>query len=98
MNILPNYRQRKYAYRLLTLPHGHPTKEILPITLRAGDDSTQPGKLQENDEIWASGQKVRTYVLRLAQQAPIRSSIDLVDGVEPVVHQKSFEFPGEIII
>lgn len=88
VDILLNYRQRKYAYRLLSLPDGHPTKEILPITLRAGDGGTQPGELPENYEIWFSGQKVRTYGQRLAQQVSIGSSIDLAEGVEPVIHQK----------
>ncbi len=92
------YRQRKYAYRLLTLPDGHPTKDILPITLRVGDGSTQPGEIPENDEIWSSNQKVKTYGERLAQQVSIGFSIDLAEGVEPVIHQKSAKFPGKIII
>lgn len=39
------YRQRKYAYRLLTLPDGHPTKDILPVSLRSGDGSAQPWRI-----------------------------------------------------
>lgn len=46
-----DYRQRKYTYRLLTLPDRHSTKEILPITLRIGDESAQSGELPEDDGI-----------------------------------------------
>lgn len=37
-----DYRQKLYAYRLLSLPDQHPTKEILPISLREGDGAFQP--------------------------------------------------------
>lgn len=40
--ILLDYRQRKYAYQLLTLPDKNPTKSVLPITLRLGDGNAQP--------------------------------------------------------
>ena len=59
--IMLDYRQRRYAYRLLTLPDGHPAKDILPVSLRIGDGSAQPGELPENDEIWSLNQRVRTY-------------------------------------
>ncbi len=96
--IMLDYRQRKYAYRLLILSDGHPTKDILLITLRVGNGNTQPGELPEKNEIWSLSQKVKTYGQRLAQQVSIGFSIDLAEGVEPVIHQKSAEFPGEIII
>ena len=35
-------RQKRYCSRLLSLPDGHPTKEILPVTMRKGDRDTQP--------------------------------------------------------
>ena len=35
-SILLDYRQRLYTHRLLSLPDSHPTKEILPISLREG--------------------------------------------------------------
>ena len=59
--IMLDYRQRRYAHHLLTLPDGHPTKDILPVSLRLGDGSVQPGELPENDEIWYLNQKVRTF-------------------------------------
>ena len=45
---LLNHHQRSYAYRLLSLPDQHPAKEILPVSLRVGDESFQPGKLPDN--------------------------------------------------
>ena len=53
--IMLDYRQRRYAYRLLTLSDGCPTKDILPISLKMGDGSAQPGELPEKDEIWSYG-------------------------------------------
>lgn len=49
--IMLDYCQCKYVYRLLTLSDRHPTKDILSVSLRNRDSSTQPGKLQENNEI-----------------------------------------------
>lgn len=96
--IMLDYRQRRYAHRLLTLPDGHPTKDILPVSLRLGDGSVQPGELPENDEIWSLNQKVRTFGQQLAQQVSVDFSIDLAEGVEPVIQFKPAEFSGRIII
>lgn len=96
--ILLDYRQRKYAYRLLTLPDGNLTKSVLPITLRSGDGNAQPGEQPENDGIWAQQQKARNYGQHLAQQVSIGFCIDPAYEVEPVVYQKLTEFPGKIII
>lgn len=51
-SILLDYRQRRYTHRLLSLPDSHPTKEILPISLREGDKGFQPGEVPENTLIW----------------------------------------------
>lgn len=63
-----DYRQQKYALRLLTLPDGHLAKDILPITLRIGDGNAQPGDQPVGDAIWASHQKVKNYGQHLARQ------------------------------
>ena len=76
----------------------HPAKDILPVSLRNGDGSTQPGELPENDEIWSLNQRVRTYGQHLARQVCVGFSIDLAEGVEPVIHLKPVEFLGKIII
>jgi len=93
-----DYRQRRYGYHLLTFPDGHPTKDILPVSLKIEDGSTQPEELPENDEIWSTSQRVRTYGQHLARQVSVGFSIDLAEGVEPVVHLKPMEFLGKIVI
>lgn len=55
-HIILDFRQRKYAYRLLSLPDSISTKGILPITLRIGDDHAQPKDQPEGDGIWATHQ------------------------------------------
>ena len=45
---LLDYRQRLYAYQLLSLLDEHPAKQILPISLRIEDGSFQPGELPDN--------------------------------------------------
>ncbi len=69
--ILLDYRQRKYAYRLLTLADENPTNSVLPITLRLGDGNAQPGEQLEDDGIWPQNQKVWDYGQHLAQQVSI---------------------------
>ena len=47
-SILLDYRQKIYTHRLLSLTDLHPTKEILPISLRKGDGSLQPGETRKH--------------------------------------------------
>lgn len=74
------------------------TKDIIPITLRVSDRSTQFGEIPENGRIWSLSQKVKTYGQRLAQQVSIGFSIDLAEGVKPVIYQKSAKFSRKIKI
>lgn len=46
--LLLDARQKSSAYRLLTLPDYHPTKRILPISLREGDENSQRGEQPED--------------------------------------------------
>ena len=93
-----DYRQRKYAHRLLTLPDSHPTKDILLITLRVGDGNAQPEEQPEGDGIWSTNQKVKNYGQHLARQVSTRFCIYPAEGVEPVMNLKYEEFPGRIIV
>ncbi len=70
-HILLDFRQHKYAYRLLSLPDSIPTKDILPITLRRGDGHTQPEDQPEHDSAWAGNGPIATYSQRLARQVSI---------------------------
>jgi hypothetical protein len=53
--VLLDRRQRRYACGLLSLPQGHPTKDILPLTMISGDGSAQPGEQPAGDIEWAEG-------------------------------------------
>ncbi len=82
--IFVDFWQRKYAYRLLSLPESIPTKAILPINLQIGDGNAQPKDQPEDDGIWATHQKVKNYGQHLARQVSVGFCIDPADGVEPV--------------
>ena len=95
---LLNYRQRQYAYRLLSLPDQHLAKNILPISLKKGDASYQPGELPENTLMWTENARPTLYGHWLAWQISIGHSIDPADGVEPVEDMEVHRFTGEIVI
>lgn len=50
-HVILDFRQQKYAHRILTLPDSILTKEILPITLRIGDGNAQPNEQPEKNAI-----------------------------------------------
>ena len=60
-SILLNYRQRRYTHRLLCLPDLHPSKEILSISLREGDNGLQPGEGPENTLLWTENARLALY-------------------------------------
>ncbi len=97
-HVLLDFRQRKYAHRILSLPDSIPTKDILPITLRTGDGTAQPEDLSESDSIWLTAQRIKTYGQHLAQQVSVGFSIDPTEGVEPISAMPAQVFPGKIFI
>ncbi len=97
-HILLDFRQRKYAYHLLSLLDSIPTKDILPITLRIGDGHTQPEDQPEHDSAWAGNEPIATYSQRLAWQVSIGFTIDTAKRTEPVWAAPHSVFPGELII
>lgn len=97
-HILLDFRQRKYAHRILSLPDSIPTKDILPITLRKGDGTAQPGDLFESDSIWLTAQRIKTYGQQLVEQVSVGFSIDLAEGVEPISAMLAQVFPGKILM
>ena len=96
-HILLDFRQRKYACRLLSLPDSIPTKDILPITLRVGDGNARPESQPEQDSLWASSQHIITYGHRLARQVSVRFSIDPAEGTEQILAMSSSIFLGKLI-
>lgn len=98
-NILLDSRQKKYAYRLLTLPDEHPAKNTLPISMREGNGSLQPGEQPDNTLMWIENTKPPLSGHRLAPQLALDNSIDPAGGIEPVENSGSATpFPGEIIV
>ena len=83
-SIVLDSRQRLYAYRLLSLPDEHPTKKILPISLKVGDGTLQPEELPQNNLMWTQNTRPTLYGQWLAWQITVDHSIDPADGVEPV--------------
>ena len=58
----------------------------------------QPEDLPEDDGIWASHQKIKTYGQHLARQVSVQFCIDPADGVEPVVNLRDEKFVGKFSI
>ncbi len=96
-SILLDYRQRAYTCRLLVLSELHSAKEILPISLRKGDQDFQPGELPENTLLWTQNSRPALYGQWLAWQITLDHSIDPADGVEPVQKMISEELKADII-
>ena len=98
-SILLDYRQRIYTCRLLRLPEIHPAKNILPISLRNGDQGFQLGELPENTLLWTENSRPTLYGQWLAWQLTIDHSIDPAEGVEPVENMMSDKlFKADVII
>ena len=75
--VLLDHRQRMYAYRLLTLPSDHLTKNILPISFRNGDADTIQAEDQPEDTLaWAGSERPTSIGQWLARQVSITQAID----------------------
>ena len=94
-----DYRQRLYAHRLLSLPDRHPAKDILPASLREGDEGLQPGEPPKDSLMWTQNARPTSYGQWLAWQVTFDHSVDPASGVEPVeVIKTGTCFEGKIII
>ena len=96
--VLLDTRQKRYCSRLLSLPDGHLTKEILLVTMRKGDRDTQPDNQPLEDIEQAKGRGPQSLGSHLARQLAVDNSINPAEGVEPVVESRPTDFPGEIYI
>ncbi|KAL1978972.1 hypothetical protein VTN96DRAFT_7858 [Rasamsonia emersonii] len=91
-------RQLGYIIRLLGLPGDHPAKQILPVTLREGDQHAQPGEQPLGDRAWAEVGKRGPWSLgqhlarRLAETLPVDPS----EGFEETMWTPAGPFPGQI--
>ena len=83
--ILLDYRQKMYAYRLLTLPDDHHTKKILPISFRNGDADTIRAENQPEDTLtWAGSERPTSLGQWFARQVSVTQAVDPAYGVESI--------------
>ena len=95
---LLDFRQRKDAHRILSLPDSIPTKEILPITLCIGDGNAKPNEQPEKDAIWASNEPITAYGQHLARQISVKGCIDPAKRTEPILASSRLIFPVKLIV
>jgi ribonuclease HI len=98
-------RQLGYTTRILSLPKDQPTRKILPITFREGDQHSQPGEQPIGDRAWAErsprGQAPRcrgqwSLGQHLARQLGKSLGTDPSGGFEETVETAQGIFPGTI--
>ncbi len=83
--ILLDHRQRMYTYRLLCLPDDHPTKTLLPISVRNGDgDTTREDEQPRDTSAWTKNEKPTSLGQWLAWQTSMANVVDPAYGVEPI--------------
>ena len=77
----------------------HSTKDILPVSMREGDGSSQPGKQPRNTFMWVENAKPTLLGHLIAWRLAFRQSINPADGIEPVEDSRPAAlFLGDIII
>lgn len=67
-NIILNFCQRMYTYRLLSPSESILTKNILLIILQIKDKNTQPEDQPKPNLIWANNYHMASYAQKLACQ------------------------------
>ena len=76
----------------------HPAKNILPISLRKGDQDVQPGEIPENSLMWTQNSRPTLYGQWLAGQITFYHAIDPADGVEPAQKAIFSKFNADVIV
>ena len=98
-------RQLGYTTRILGLPKDQPTRQILPVTFREGDQHAQPGEQPIGDRAWAErtprGQASRgrgqwSLGQHLARQLGKSLGTDPSGGFEETAMIAQGTFPGTI--
>lgn len=97
-SIILNYCQRLYAYWLFSFPDQLPAKEILPISFRIEDRTSQSDELPDNNLMWIQDARHTLYGQWLAEQMTIDHSNDPADGVELVEDIKPNAYFQEKVI
>lgn len=79
-----NNRQRRYGLRHLGASRTQPTRDILPVTLKEGEEQPKPGEQPENDDIWTRPSRARRGNLgqRLVRKIVAKTDIYSTLGTE----------------
>jgi len=78
---------------------GYPINDLLPATIRHGDEDAQPGQYANDDLDWAKPEQRLTEIgQRLARKLTQGPAIDPVEGCESAKPPKEKAFPGAIVI
>ena len=92
-------RQLGYTTRLLGLPEDHPTRKILPVSFREGDQHAQPGEQTPGNRMWAAENEGRgpwSLGQHLARQLAKVLPADPSGGFEEQIRAWNDQFPGQI--
>jgi ribonuclease HI len=98
-------RQLGYTARILSLPRNQPTRQILPVTFREGDQHAQPGEQPIGDRAWAErtprghrrlprGRGRWSLGQHLARQLGKSLGTDPSGGFEETTEMGRRDFPG----
>lgn len=95
---LLNTRQSRFRFRLLTVARSQPSRDILLVTLREGDDQAQSGELPEGDDncAWPPQRAQKTLKPRLCWTIMEGSGIDTTLGTEHTEWVEPEAFRGSI--
>lgn len=93
-----NNRQRWYGYRLLTASVTQPTCDLLPATLRGGDEQAQLGDQPEGNNQWAQlgGRKPKRFEQKLARVLTEGTDVWADTDIENTAWVEREKFLGKI--
>jgi hypothetical protein len=96
---LLDHKQRKFTIRALKLPLINLANQLLPPTLRYGDESAQPNEYSTGNLEWSDYRvKPRNLAQRLAKKLTNQLKLDPSKGFEEAKCVKGLLFPGDVTI
>jgi hypothetical protein len=96
---LLDHKQRKFTIRALKLPSINLANQLLPPTLRYGDESAQPNEYSTGNLEWSDYRvKPRNLAQRLAKKLTNQLKLDPSEGFEEAKCVKGLLFPGDVTI
>jgi hypothetical protein len=96
---LLDHKQRKFTIRALKLPLTNPANQLLPPTLRYGDESAQTNEFSTGNLEWSDYRvKSRNLAQRLAKKLTNQLKLDPSKGFEEAKCVKGLLFPEDVTI